>query len=103
MKMMTKALEKTLPLYHSQDWLKGDAICYAHYFYWGRDWYVLEYDKVPKIFFGIVIWHDTEYWDFGLAELESTGKVERDLYWTPKKVCEIDKLKNFIEWIYPTD
>ena len=58
---------------------------------------MLEYDKVPQVFFGIVIGQDTEYWDFTLAELESTGIVERDLYWTPCKISEISKLEKFLE------
>jgi len=91
---MTKTLAKSIPALGKQDWKGKEAIVYAHYFYWGRDWYVLEFDWENE-FFGLVIWLEIEYGSFTLEELESTGKIERDLYWDKKKIGEIAKLREY--------
>lgn len=100
-KLITEQLKKEIPSLWSQEWLGKDAICYAHYFYWWWDWYVLEYDWDDELF-GIVIWEDTEYWPFYLSEFENINKknwysmIERDSYWKKCKVWEIHRLKNFL-------
>lgn len=95
MKLMTKALEKSLPAIYSQDGKGEDAICYAKFFCpWGSwVWYATEYDPAERIFFGLVDGHERELGSFSLDELESVRGpmglgIERDLYWTPKPLKE---------------
>lgn len=92
MKLMTKALANTMPKLLEQEWKGKDAIVYAHYFYGSMDRYALEFDWENE-FFWIVIWNEIEYGYFHLSELESVRVVERDLYFEPTKVWDIDKLQ----------
>lgn len=99
--LLTKELAKKIPCLGSQEKAKQDAICYAHYFYGSRDWYVLEYDWSNELF-GIVVGAEIEYWPFFLSEFKEINKkawyskIERDLYRTPVKVIEIYKLQSFL-------
>lgn len=108
-KFLTKAVEnrmKKYPLY-SQDGKGAEAVCTAKFFLcWGAwTWYVLEYDGEDTCF-GIVIngQGEGEYGYFSLKELQSVNAgpfefaVERDKYFDPIKVGEIDDsyLKKFI-------
>jgi len=101
MQLITKELAKKIPLIWKQEALKKEAICYLHYFYGSRDWYVLEYDWENE-FFGIVIWEDIEYWPFYLSEFKDINKrawyprIERDMYWNKCEVWQIEKLKDFL-------
>jgi hypothetical protein len=102
MLMMTQWIAEKLPKFWEQWWLEKNAICHLHYFYGGWDWYVLEYNEQERLFFGIVIGDDIEYWHFPLSDFEEMNKrawyskIERDMYWESKKVWEIDKLKEFL-------
>jgi hypothetical protein len=102
MKLMTKELEKRFAEVGSQENVK-DPVIIAKFFnpIGAGTWYATEYDPKDKIFFGYVSifgdWND-EWGSFSLEELESfkspfgTG-IERDLYWTEKRINEILDLR----------
>lgn len=56
-------------------------------------WFATEYSPEERLFFGLVIGHDSELGYFSLDELESVRgpldlPIERDLYWTPKPISQ---------------
>lgn len=98
MRLLTKEIEKILPAYGSQEGKGADMIAYVKFFApWNSwTWYVMEYDKKNKIFFGLVKGFEVEYGDFSLIELKSfTGpfglRVERDVFFKPKTARELEK------------
>lgn len=94
-KLLTKAIEKTLPdLYETDGVPSGDKTVYVKFFspYSGWTWYGVEYDQEEQVFFGLVEWFDREWGYFSLVELENLGAaVERDLYFKP---CKFKDLKD---------
>ncbi len=104
-KLMTKELQAQIPKLGSQEEAKENAIVYAHYFFGGWDWYVLEYDWENE-FFGIVIGDEIEYWPFYLSEFADINKrawyskIERNAYFDKCKAIDIPKLKDFISWLW---
>ncbi len=57
-------------------------------------WYVIEFDPVDRLCFGLVIGHEIELGYFTLAELESvTGplglRVERDLHFREQPLTKV--------------
>lgn len=97
MKLMTKALAKTLPALGSTDALGDAALARVKYFHplsnW--TWYATEYDPATRMFFGLVKGFETELGYFSLDELESVKVrglgIERDLFWRPEPLSEIRK------------
>jgi len=97
MKLLTQEIRKVIPQLYSQDG-KGDrAIAYVKFFTpWSNwTWYATEFDG-EDTFFGLVVGLETELGYFSLKELsEVTGpcgmKVERDLYFAPKPLSELEK------------
>ena len=97
-KMMTKALEKTIPALYAQDDKGENAIVHTHYFnpYGRGDWWVLEYDG-KNTFFGYVDLGYPEYGYFTLEELENATvrvgsyqmPLERDLHFTKTTIGAI--------------
>ena len=58
-------------------------------------WYVLEYDPVQQLCFGLVVGFVRELGYFSLSEVEQVHghlglRVERDLYWQPKPLSECE-------------
>ena len=100
-KMLTKELEKKLPrLYETENIPVEDKIAYVKYFnpMGAGTWYGLEYDPEEKLFFGYTIITDGEFGYFSLNELESIQlplgmHIERDIYFKPTKISEIDDIK----------
>ena len=99
MKLLTQKIKKQLPpLYATQDEKNPKII--AHFFSpMGKgDWYVIEGEEEDDgnyMFFGLVDLLCKEYGYFSLKELESIKlplgmKIERDMYWTPKRVNELE-------------
>jgi len=89
MQLLTQELEKSIPALYEQEMIK-EKKAFVKFFtpdsHW--TWYVMEYDPINKIFFGLVEGFETEFGYFSLQELEEltgpTGlKIERDLYFTP--------------------
>jgi hypothetical protein len=99
MLLMTKAIEKALPPLYSQEEEK-DPMVRVKYFspYSNWTWWATEYNPLTKTFFGLVKGFELEWGYFTLAELTAARwhgipAVERDLYFTPKKVSEIPEAK----------
>ena len=91
---MTKELREQLPPLYSQE-NNRDPTVYAKYFtpYGGWTWYATEFDGHDR-FFGLVKGFDDELGYFSLSELAQTNRnglplVERDLYFTPKKLSKV--------------
>lgn len=105
MKLLTQELIKRFEQVGSQEW-NHDPLVIAKFFhpYSSWTWYATEYDPENKMFFGIVVWVETEFGDFSLEELESIKlggiPMERDRDFE-KKCSEIDGLKDFIKRMYP--
>lgn len=97
MKLLTKAIEKTLPALYEQSKAGDNAMAFVKFFtpFGNWTWYATEYDPEQKLFFGFVIGAEKELGYFSLKEFEELNasggvqKIERDLYWTPKTIGEI--------------
>jgi len=95
---MTAELAKTIPsLYANENSSHAEAIAHVKFFspYSGWTWYGMEYDG-EDTFYGLVIGFEREFGYFSLSELEGLAGmngqlplVERDLYFQPKPVSEI--------------
>jgi hypothetical protein len=92
MKMLTKAIEKKLPLLYGTEGVPTDEkpIIVKFFTPWSNwTWFMTEYDPEKRIFFGFVhsgLGPDCDEWGYtSLDELESLKgpfglKVERDLH-----------------------
>ena len=77
-----------------------------HFFIGGCDWYAAEYSPEEQCFFGLAILNNdlqnAEWGYFGLQELSELKvkflEVDRDLYFKPKKACEIEKICEAQGW-----
>ncbi len=95
MKLLTKAILKTLPPLYSQDSKGEDAIARVKFFnpMGAGTWYASEFDPVEGLFFGVAIIQEREFGCFSLAELAEVRlpfglKIERDLYFKPRPLGE---------------
>ena len=101
MKLITKELEKTLPkLYATEDIKTENKIVQIKYFTPDSNWswYVTEYNKEDKLFFGYVKGLDNEWGYFSLEELEKTTgplglNIERDISFKPTMFKDIEELQ----------
>lgn len=103
MKLLPKELEQTLPkLYSTKNTPANEKVLKIKFFTPDANWswYVSEYDKDEKIFFGFVDGNYPEWGYFSLYELESTKgplglNIERDLHFKPTLFKDLQKeLKN---------
>ena len=86
-----------IPKLHKQDGKGQNAIVYLHYFVGGSDWFITEYDRENKEFFGYAILNgDVEMSEFGYMPTEFFKNAdygmktpELDLYWKYKTLNEI--------------
>jgi hypothetical protein len=97
-----------IPVFYSTEEVPlKDKIIYMHFFIGGCDWYAAEYDPESQTFFGFAILNDdlemAEWGYFSLEELSglkvSFLEVDRDLYFTPKKAIEIERIRKAEGWI----
>lgn len=88
-KLLPAEIASKMPPLYAQDGKGNDAIIYVKFFspYSGWRWYATEYDPVDRLFFGLVVGHESELGYFSLDELENASGmngtlplVERDLY-----------------------
>ena len=95
MELLTMELEKSIPALYAQEMIK-EKRAYVKYFtpdsYW--TWYVMEYDPLNKIFFGLVEGFVKEFGYFTLEELLTLRgpmglAIERDLYFEPKPIKDL--------------
>lgn len=67
-------------------------IVYAHFFYAGCDWFILDWDRENEIVFCYAILNnDVEMSELGytsLPEITEHGRVELDFYWEIKSLAE---------------
>jgi len=96
--MMTKELSSKIPKLYSQEEV-SDPTVVAHYFtpYGRGDWFVIEWDG-EDMMYGLADLGYPELGYFSLSELESAYRgglplVERDLYWTPVPLSEVQKTR----------
>ena len=95
MELLTKELKQKLPPLYSQEHVK-DPVAVIKYFLGSWTWYIVEGEKQEEgdyLFFGLVIGLETELGYFRLSELQEIRgplglPVERDLYFSPKKISE---------------
>lgn len=102
--LMPDNIIKQLPgLYSTEKQLIGDRMAYARYFFpmGAYTAYLLEYDPKEKLGFGAVTMGYG--WELGYMSLDEMKEVkihglgiERDLYFTPRKLHEISELKELV-------
>jgi len=91
MKLMTKEIEKIMPLLYSTEELK-DPVARVKFFHPLSNYavYLIEYDPDKHLGFGLVVGQCVELGYVSLAELESVIvgglKMERDLYYKEEKL-----------------
>ena len=106
--LMPDSIRKQLPkLYSTEKELIGDKIAYARYFFpmGAYTAYLLEYDPKTHIGFGAVtMGYGWELGNMSLDEMEEVKVrglgIERDLYFTPKKLHEIAELEEIVRGRY---
>lgn len=106
--LMPDSIRKQLPkLYSTEKGLIGDKVAYARYFFpmGAYTAYLLEYDPKERLGFGAVTMGYG--WELGYMSLDEMEEVkihglgiERDLYFTPKKLHEIAELEEIVQGQY---
>ena len=102
--LMPDSIRKRLPkLYSTEKELIGDKVAYARYFFpmGAYTAYLLEYDPKTRIGFGVVtMGYGWELGNMSLDEMEEVKihglGIERDLYFSPKKLHEIAELEEIV-------
>lgn len=103
MKLLTKAIEKTIPaLCSTEETALNDKTIVCKYFALGSSWtwYVVEGERQEDgdyLFFGLVDGHEREWGYFSLEQLlrikwHGIPGIERDLHFTPVKVKDCSEL-----------
>ena len=108
---MPDSIRKQLPkLYSTEKELIGDKVAYACYFFpmGAYTAYLLEYDPKSRIGFGAVtMGYGWELGNMSLDEMEGVKVrglgIERDLYFSPKKLHEIAELEEIMRGQYTKD
>jgi len=106
--LMPDRIRKQLPkLYSTEKELIGDKVAYARYFFpmGAYTAYLLEYDPKSRIGFGAVtMGYGWELGNMSLDEMEGVKVrglgIERDLYFSPKKLHEIAELEEIVRGQY---
>lgn len=106
--LMPDSIRKQLPkLYSTEKELIGDKVAYARYFFpmGAYTAYLLEYDPKSRIGFGAVtMGYGWELGNMSLDEMEGVKVrglgIERDLYFSPKKLHEIAELEEVVRGQY---
>lgn len=95
--MPTKAVQKKIPNLGQTETIEDPTVHVRYFSITGWEWYVIEMDAETTECFGLVKGFETEMGYFALTHLESVMKdgifvaVERDLYFQPKKLSEIQE------------
>ena len=106
--LMPDSIRKQLPkLYATEKQLIGDKTAYARYFFpmGAYTAYLFEYDPKTRIGFGAVtMGYGWELGNISLHEMEEVKihglGIERDLYFSPKKLHEIAELEEIVRGQY---
>ena len=94
-KPTTEELAAIPRLYETETIPADDKLIYFHFFIFGFDWYIAEYDG-DDLFFGYAIlnedWQNAEWGYISFSELASIFhggvEVDRDLHWEVKPFSE---------------
>jgi hypothetical protein len=101
-------LLKIPKLYSSEHTPIEDKIIYMHFSIYfgnaGMDWWIAEYSQEENIFFGFANHNDPESAEWGYVSFEELKSIkiggalelERDLNWIPKKVSQIEGIRNIL-------
>ncbi len=107
MQLLTKEVRKALPPLYTNEEKGGQAVVRAKFFTSDSSWtwYATEFDGEDR-FFGLVVGLETEVGYFSLAELKSVRgpfglKIERDRYFTPKPLAELDDCPQWLKELAP--
>ncbi len=87
-------------MYSTEHTRAKDVMIYEHFFLFGSDWYIAEYNPKDKVMFGYAIlngdYQNAEWGCMSYTELRDLNvkgfEVDRDMYWEPKKAQYIDKI-----------
>lgn len=90
-KLLTAADLKRIPALYAQDGKGKAAICYVHFFYGPYDFWATEFDPETGEFFGQARFSgsDPELGYASAQEWIDQGRIERDIYWTPKPLSKV--------------
>ena len=94
--LMPESIAQAIPPLYGTEKDAADPIAQVKWFTPDSSWtwYVLEYDPKEKICFGLVEGFERELGYFSLTEIEQARgplnlQVERDLYWSPTPLSEL--------------
>ena len=100
MSLMNKSLEMIPGLYATENVKEEEKMVLIKYFIPDSNWswYVTEYDKEKRLFFGYVVGLEKEWGYFSLDELEATTgplglHIEEDKNFKPRKFKDIEELQ----------
>jgi hypothetical protein len=93
-------LEQLPRLYETENTPALDTLIHQHYFMFNSDWYVAEYGKEDRVFFGYTILNgdmfNSEWGYISLDELLNIRvlgiQVDRDLNWKVRRAKDIDRI-----------
>jgi len=98
MKLVTKAIEKSMPkMYETEEIPTSEKVVRAKFFdAWGSaTWYGVEYDKETGNFMGYCTGLQVDEWGYfnihELAKFKKFGvpRIERDMFFTPTKFGDL--------------
>jgi hypothetical protein len=87
-------------IYETENTKTANKKIFIHFFMGGCDWYIAEYDKENKLFFGFSIlnndYQNAEWGYISFQELKelkhSFIEVDRDLFWGVKTASEVKQI-----------
>jgi len=100
-------LRRLPELYSTEHVSARDKMIHMHFFLGGCDWYVAEYGRLRREFFGFAIFNDdlqnAEWGSFSYDELRSVRvgpgfEVDRDLNWRPRKASDVERIARASGW-----
>ena len=91
---LTASMLKTIPMLYATENIPCEVkTLYAHYFYGGHDWYIVELDPETGRAFSYCPCYPGQWGYVDLVEMEATvgafSVIERDLYFEPTSVQEL--------------
>jgi hypothetical protein len=95
-------------LYETEHISLEDKIIYQHFFIFGCDWFICEYDG-EDLFWGFCILNqdlfNSEWGYISLAEMQSLNiggiETDTDLYWKQCPAIDVDKIRKGNNWEMP--
>lgn len=96
----SSVLSQIPKLYQTENVSLQDKIIHLHFFIGSCDWYIAEYDGQDIMWGFAILGGDTMNAEWGyisfneLKEININAiEVDYEIYWQPKKACEIDKIQ----------